>query len=527
MDPDNEQGETPEAERKRLAGDTVRIIGADEAAAALQSGQAAGRRPEDAPRFGDVPRSPEGPRPAHRFPLPDSVDPSRVLPGHEDDAAASTHPGAGGTLDLTSGPGDDRYQDGYEDDYDAGYGEEAAPAGPAVEEPRSGPLTLPSQELPHWTEPATGEVPAVLASAAGTGGEDDMSAWSGLGRGARWRDRPSDWDESDFDDGDVLGEDLRVSVPDEDPDEELFAYDYPPDEEAPPAPPRRRVSSRPRRPTPVEGEGGRPAGRTRVVTGLAIGIVVLGLLKAGPAPTLALAVVVAVMAAAEVFHGLRRAAGRPAALLGLVATAAAMIGAYAKGETALPLVVAMTVVFAMLWYLAGVVRARPVISIGSTLFGFLWVGFLGSFAGLLLNPNIFPSRHGVAFLLGSLIGTVGYDVGGFVIGSQFGRHPMAPTISPAKTWEGLVGGMLTALLASAIMGGFIHPWTFRYGVALGLVVAVAAPLGDLCQSMVKRDLGLKDMGSLLPGHGGVLDRIDAVLFVLPATYYLVRVLGIG
>jgi phosphatidate cytidylyltransferase len=80
---------------------------------------------------------------------------------------------------------------------------------------------------------------------------------------------------------------------------------------------------------------------------------------------------------------------------------------------------------------------------------------------------------------------------------------------------------------SVLIVGNVHPWSFKRGLALGLVVAVAAPLGDLCESMVKRDLGVKDMGSLLPGHGGLLDRFDAMLFVLPSVYYLVRLLKIG
>lgn len=104
---------------------------------------------------------------------------------------------------------------------------------------------------------------------------------------------------------------------------------------------------------------------------------------------------------------------------------------------------------------------------------------------------------------------------------------MAPHISPHKTWEGLIGGTVFAVLASAAITGQVHPFTPAKAAILGLVAAVVAPVGDLCESLIKRDLGLKDMGSLLPGHGGVLDRVDALLFVLPATYYLVRVLHLG
>jgi phosphatidate cytidylyltransferase len=140
---------------------------------------------------------------------------------------------------------------------------------------------------------------------------------------------------------------------------------------------------------------------------------------------------------------------------------------------------------------------------------------------------MFPHREGIAFLLGAIIATVANDVGALVIGGWLGRHLLAPTVSPNKTWEGLIGGAVVSIVVSAAVVGAIHPWTPSHAALLGLVVAVVAPIGDLCESLFKRDLRLKDMGTLLPGHGGVLDRVDALLFVLPATYYLVRALNIG
>jgi phosphatidate cytidylyltransferase len=181
----------------------------------------------------------------------------------------------------------------------------------------------------------------------------------------------------------------------------------------------------------------------------------------------------------------------------------------------------------MVWYLLGAERGSPVEGAATTVFAFTWVGLLGSFAGLLLAPSLSPHRHGVAFLLGAIVATIGADVGALVVGSWLGRHPLAPTVSPHKTWEGAAGGAVLAVALSAAVTGQVHPWTVPKAAVLGLVVAVVAPIGDLCESLVKRDLGLKDMGTLLPGHGGVLDRMDALLFVLPATYYLVRVLQLG
>ena len=151
---------------------------------------------------------------------------------------------------------------------------------------------------------------------------------------------------------------------------------------------------------------------------------------------------------------------------------------------------------------------------------FVAVGILGGFAGVLLSaPN------GTGLIIGLAICAVGYDVVGFLVGSQFGRSKMSPRLSPNKTWEGLFGGMA----ASVVLGGIVSkglslaPWDGKlsHGLALGLVVAIMAPVGDLCESMIKRDLGVKDLGTILPGHGGILDRIDSWLFAAPVYYVFV------
>jgi CDP-diglyceride synthetase len=264
-----------------------------------------------------------------------------------------------------------------------------------------------------------------------------------------------------------------------------------------------------------------------IATGLGFALVAVLCFEAGTVATLALATVVVTLAASECYAALRRRGRRPATLLGLVATVAVMVAAYAKGLAALPLVLVLVVITALVWHLVGVERGSTVEGVSSTLFGFMWVGLLGSFAALLLAPSLFPHRHGIAFLLGAIVATIGADVGALAIGSWVGRHHLAPQVSPNKTWEGLIGGAVVAIAVSAAVTGQVHPWTVPKAALLGLVVAVVAPIGDLCESLVKRDLGMKDMGSILPGHGGVLDRVDALLFVLPTTFYLVRVLNLG
>ena len=482
MDEDefDEQDEVEDAPGRRRA-EGVRIIGAEEAARALKEGQAAGKRPEDAPRFGDVPKRPSGPKPAQRFPLPGQVDP----------AAAVVRP----------------------------------------------PVAAQAPEMPHWTEPPTGEVPRIIETDDENG--DDLDAWSGLS-GPRWRDSDRDWDDSGFEDVSSLADDEpRLGALDDTRTEhsDLFEFDEP-EPEAEPEPARSAparapvtTSIRTRQAAPPKEAPPQPAGgrdmRRAVLIGTALAAVALLLFKAGPKPALVLVTAIVTLAAAEAYDVLRRAGYRPATLLGLIATVSLMFAVYSDGVTAVPLVLALTTIFSFLWYLFGVVRARPTVNIAVTLFVFLWVGLLGSFAALLLA---LPDREGIAFLLGAVIATAAHDIGALFFGSQMGSRPLAPDISPNKTMEGLIGGALSAVFASVLFVGVlpgIHPWTAGKALVLGIVVAVVAPIGDLCESMLKRDLGVKDMGTMLPGHGGVLDRFDALLFVLPATYYLVKLLDLA
>ena len=344
----------------------------------------------------------------------------------------------------------------------------------------------------------------------------------GEGPGGRAEDDPSDWPSPG-----PRPTDRPFSLGDlDDPTAETGRFAS----QTPSAPPSRPDRSEPSTTTPTPSRQGRPQRSdltTRLLTGMGIGLAAVILFKLGSLTALVLVLLIVTPAAAELFGVLRRAGYRPATLVGLVATVGILIGAYMKGESAIPLVLGLVVVFTLLWYLVGVVRDRPTVNVAVTLLGFMWVGFLGSFAALLLDPRMFPNRHGVALLLGAAVATVGYDVGSFLVGARFGRHHLAPAISPNKTWEGLIGGTVASVLVGAVVVSQISPWTTSRGIALGLVVAVAAPLGDLCESLLKRDIGVKDMGWILPGHGGVLDRVDALLFVVPATYYLVRLINFG
>jgi phosphatidate cytidylyltransferase len=221
------------------------------------------------------------------------------------------------------------------------------------------------------------------------------------------------------------------------------------------------------------------------------------------------------VATLELATSLHKRGLRPANLVVLVASTLMPLAAKNYGTPAYPVFFGLVVIVSLLWFLWEITPGRPLPGVASTVLVFAYVGGLGGFAGLILG-----SHNGVRILLGVALCVIAYDVFGFFVGSQFGHTAGAPRISPNKTVEGTVAGMLASVIVGAAIVGQFEPWTVGKGAVLGLLVAGGAFIGDLCESMLKRDLGLKDLGSLLPGHGGVLDRFDALLFCLPIAYYL-------
>lgn len=492
------------------------------------------------------------------------------------------------------------------------------------------PITLGGHDLPHWTDPPTGQVPKSLGShaprSAHAGHEDhetadDMAAWHALGNhDSEWSGEHDDWE--DVEEHDSLGrDDTKVGAVDSSgsghPDDYSFDEDFerlekeraakprrrgqpdraptgsfaaqgttqapsaPEDEEfdehagmespettgqttaparrptganqrepvttAPgtaPGPGRRPAPGGPQarpggRPAPRPGGGGRPPGpqgpggpfgngggggasrsssmgeRVAVGAGLIVAMVIFYLV--GPAALAVFSAVVIGAAAIEGYGMLQRAGFRPATLLGLVASIAVVFAAYWRGTDALALGMALVLIGSMIWYMLGVVEARPLANVAVTVFMFVWVGVLGSFSTLLLRVP-----KGGRLFLGVVVVTIASDIVAYFVGSSIGRRQIAPSISPGKTWEGATAGLVAALIAGAIFGK-VSPWGgIKHGLLFGLLVAIVAPLGDLAQSMIKRDLGIKDSGALLPGHGGVLDRFDTMLFTLPLGYFFVE-----
>jgi CDP-diglyceride synthetase len=259
-----------------------------------------------------------------------------------------------------------------------------------------------------------------------------------------------------------------------------------------------------------------------VLTGAGLAVLALILVLFSKALFAILAGAVVLFGQLELYATMQRREYQPATLLGLVMGGFTMAAAYLKGEEAMLFVLALSVPLSLLWYMAAPPRGRTGLigNIGVTLLGLLYAPFLAGYVLLILViPDI-----GRSLMLAVLGLTFLYDIAAFAGGSFFGTRPLAPTISPRKSWEGaLVGSALTLVFAIAIVPN-IDPMSLSRSVGLALIVAILAPLGDLAESLIKRDLGVKDMGTILPGHGGILDRIDSALFVVPASYYFFRLI---
>jgi phosphatidate cytidylyltransferase len=198
----------------------------------------------------------------------------------------------------------------------------------------------------------------------------------------------------------------------------------------------------------------------------------------------------------------------------LVGGVGMIVSAYARGAEALVVTLGLTIVGLVVWRVADGLAGAARDLAGSALIAFYPL-FLAGFASLMLAADDGRQRI-VVFLLVAVFS----DIGGYAVGVLVGRHPMAPSLSPKKSWEGFAGSVVTCAAVGAVampvlLGG---PWWA--GAVVGAVAAVGATLGDLVESSIKRDLGVKDMGSLLPGHGGMMDRLDSLVVVAPITWAL-------
>ncbi|MFJ4525183.1 phosphatidate cytidylyltransferase [Streptomyces sp. NPDC088810] len=275
-------------------------------------------------------------------------------------------------------------------------------------------------------------------------------------------------------------------------------------------------------PQPAPAPQKKSAGRdlsAAIGVGVGLGVVIVAslfIVKAVFVGVIAVAVVVGLW---ELTSRLQERKGIKAPLVPLALGGAAMVVAgYVRGAEGAWVAMALTALATLVWRMTeppeGYLK-----DVTAGVFAAFYVPFLATFVALMLTADDGPWR-----VLTFLLLTVVSDTGAYAVGWRFGKHKLAPRISPGKTREGLLGAVLFAMVAGALCMQFlIDDGSWWQGLLLGLAVAASATLGDLGESMIKRDLGIKDMGTLLPGHGGIMDRLDSLLPTAPVVWLLMVV----
>lgn len=415
--------------------------------------------------------------------------------------------------------------------------------------------------LPHWTEPPTGEVPRLDVARGDeyADEEEELDVWSSFSSEAPvWKDDdPTDsiapvveapparttGQHRRVADARTTGQNRRVSAESEvvarEPSRITIGTD-------PSGIPRKAPAQAGRRrgtPPPSAARTSRSApppksGRdmpAAIAVGLLLAAAFLAALMWKPWAAAAMITIILGLAAVEFYDKVAEKGYRPAAVTGIVTCVAAPVAAYWLGDGTLPLAIGFGFMATAASFIgARSVEAGPMPNVSITTLGIIWIGLLGSFAMLILRfsttagsalPGVEHRGTDTLFLLA--LGVVANDVGALFVGSAAGRTPLRQWISPNKTVEGLIGGTLMTIIAMVVVGigGWSTTWVSQTHLfMLAVVISVMAPMGDLVESMFKRNLDTKDFGSIVKGHGGVLDRFDGFLFTLPAVYYLTLVL---
>ncbi|MCG7427754.1 phosphatidate cytidylyltransferase [Helcobacillus sp. ACRRO] len=268
----------------------------------------------------------------------------------------------------------------------------------------------------------------------------------------------------------------------------------------------------------------RSAGRNlpaAIGVGVALSAILLGVFYLVPALLSALVAIAAVLATLEVAHALGSANLRvPAAPL-LVAAVGIVVCTTVYGADGMLISTAAGAVVLILWRAVEATGLMAIRDVVAGIFTLIWVPFLGSFTLLLAQQPSASHKLMLALLI-----PIASDTGGYIAGVLFGRHPMAPTISPKKTWEGMAGSLLFGVAGGTAVGALLLPEELGalFGGVFGALIVVISTIGDLTESLLKRDLGIKDMGDLLPGHGGIMDRLDSILLAVPTLFILLWIL---
>jgi phosphatidate cytidylyltransferase len=223
----------------------------------------------------------------------------------------------------------------------------------------------------------------------------------------------------------------------------------------------------------------------------------------------------------EFYHMANFDRREPLIYLGLLWTLALVLSPHYRSPDILPIVITATMLVSLICLLRRPSRERVFHNWAWTIVGALYVGWMLSY--WLSLRGLEDGRNWVYL---AMLTTFANDTGAFFIGRAMGKHRLAPAISPTKTWEGAIGGLISAILGAIVIAmvlNLISPFAFEYWqiILLGFLVGVFAQLGDLVESLLKRNMGVKESGNLLPGHGGILDRFDSLIFVGAVVYYYV------
>jgi len=261
----------------------------------------------------------------------------------------------------------------------------------------------------------------------------------------------------------------------------------------------------------------------RVITGaVGVPLVILAIWFGDPWPWFSLLIAVAALAGTYEFYRIANFDRRePLLYLGLLYSLALVLSPHYGSPSVLPTVITTTLLISLIYLLCRPSREKAFHKWAWTIVGALYVGWMLSY-WLSLRGLV----DGRSWVYLAILTTFANDTGAFFIGRAFGKHKLAPIISEAKTWEGAIGGLICAILGAIVIAtvlNLISPFIFGYWqvILIGFLIGLFAQLGDLVESLLKRNMGVKESGTILPGHGGILDRFDSLIFVGAVVYYYV------
>ena len=262
----------------------------------------------------------------------------------------------------------------------------------------------------------------------------------------------------------------------------------------------------------------------RVITGVIFSIVALACLFMGGLPILGFLLVIIFLGSVEYVKILKTKGFHPSLSLILLSDLVFAVLIFFRRFDLLPSIISLSIMASFLVVLF-MGRQPYIVNVATTVLGFLYCGWLPCHLLLIrqisadrINAFQIGTNEGLWLVIFVFLIVVATDIGGYYFGSKFGKHKLSPVISPKKTVEGALGATLLALLVASF-GVFYTKLTLLHALIAGFLITVSSQLGDLSESLVKRDAGVKDSSNILPGHGGILDRTDGYLFALPVAYY--------